>query len=174
MDAHRRRFIATAPLVVASPALLSGCAATVKTFPSLAEGVKAIEALTAKSRSTGAWSLPEVLNHLAQSVEYSVGPVGFPRPRSKWFQYSAGLGAFLLFSARGEMSHALDEAIPGAPPIGGTFSVAKARLLAALKDFEAHHGEHKPNFVYGKLSREQYTRAHLMHLANHWTEIVVA
>lgn len=174
MDARRRQLVVAAPLVAASPLLLSGCAATVKTFPSLAEGVKAIESLTPKSRSTSAWSLPEVLNHLAQSVEYSFGPGGFPRPRSKWFQYSAGLGAFTFFSARGEMSHALDEAIPGAPPITGTLSVAKARLLSALKDFEAHQGEFKPHFTYGRLSREQYTRAHLMHLANHWTEIVVA
>jgi hypothetical protein len=51
--------------------------------------------------------------------------------------------------------------------------VARARLLSALKDFEAHQGALKPHFAYGNLSREQYTRAHLMHLANHWTEIAV-
>ena len=42
-----------------------------------------------------------------------------------------------------------------------------ARLLAALNAFEAWGGPLKPHFAYGELDKAQYTRAHLMHLANH-------
>lgn len=174
MDPRRRRLIVSAPAVLAAPTLLSGCSGTVKTFPSLVEATKAVESLSAKSRATGAWTLTEVLNHLAQSVEYSFAPAGFPSHRSRWYRYSVGLAAFGFFNARGEMTHALNEPIPGAPPLGGTFVVAKARLLSALRDFDAHKGEFKPHFTYGTLSREQYLRAHLMHLSNHWTEIAVS
>jgi hypothetical protein len=33
--------------------------------------------------------------------------------------------------------------------------------------FEAHAGPLAPHFAYGELDKAQYTRAHLMHLANH-------
>jgi hypothetical protein len=28
-----------------------------------------------------------------------------------------------------------------------------------------------PHFAYGALGKAEYTRAHLMHLANHWAEV---
>jgi hypothetical protein len=74
------------------------------------------------------------------------------------------------------MGHALDEPIPGAPALDATTALdaAIARALVALRRFEAHAGALKPHFAYGELDKAQYTRAHLMHLANHWTEVVSA
>ena len=48
---------------------------------------------------------------------------------------------------------------------------AVARAAIALRRFEAHAGALQPHFAYGELDKAQYTRAHLMHLANHWTEV---
>ena len=163
-------------LVVAAAAMpLAGCAAgDVKGFADLAAARKAIEGLASGWRSTGAWSLAQMLNHTAQSIEYSM--VGFPEMKSALFRHTVGSGAFAVFKARGAMSHSLDEPIPGAPALAASDALPAAieRVLKALHDFEAHAGELRPHFAYGELDKADYTRAHLMHLANHWQEVVPA
>ena len=121
-------------------------------------------------RSTGAWPLAHVLEHAAQSVEYSM--TGFPEPKSALFQATVGRAAFAVFDARGAMSHGLDEPIPGAPQMTLALPQAADRLLAALAAFEAWQGPIAPHFAYGALDKAEATRAHLMHLANHWQEVV--
>lgn len=161
---------------MASPALLSACAPAsldASAFDSMASALKTLEALKrAAPRMTGAWDLAQVLHHAAQSVEYSLQ--GFPSPKPAWFRATVGPAAFSVFSARGRMSHALDEPIPGAPAIarGQPVEPAVDRAIAALQAFEAHAGPLAPHFAYGALDKPSYTRAHLMHLANHWQEAV--
>lgn len=154
---------------------LAGCGvAEVQTFPTLAAARGAIAALGARDRGDGAWPLPKVLNHLAQSIEYSID--GYPELKSALFRNAVGRTAFAVFEARGKMGHSLSEPIPGAPALDGQAALepAKARLLAALQRFEVHEGAFAPHFAYGALDKPQYLRAHLMHLANHWTEVVRA
>ena len=154
---------------------LAGCGvAEVKTFPTLVAARDAVAALGARDRTNGAWPLPVVLNHLAQSVEYSMD--GYPELKAVLFRSAIGSVAFAVFEARGKMGHALAEPIPGAPALDAQAPLepAKARLLAALQRFEAHAGAFAPHFAYGALDKPRYLRAHLMHLANHWTEVVRA
>jgi hypothetical protein len=161
--------------LIASPLALSACSpAPVEGagFGSLPAALAMLQALKDKPpRSTGAWDLPKVLIHAAQSVEYSLS--GFPQPKAAWFRHSVGPAAFALFSARGRMSHSLSEPIPGAPDIaaGQALDAAVDRMMAALRNFEAHTGALAPHFAYGALDKPDYTRAHLMHLANHWQEM---
>ena len=163
----RRRSFA---IVAALPLAACGVA-EVQTFPTLAAVRGAIAALGARDRSDGAWPLPMVLNHLAQSIEYSID--GYPELKSALFRSAIGSVAFAVFEARGKMGHSLSEPIPGAPALDAPAALepAKSRLLAALQRFEAHEGELAPHFAYGALDKAQYTRAHLMHLANHWSEV---
>jgi len=119
---------------------------------------------------TGAWDLAHVLHHAAQSIEYSIG--GFPDLKPAWFRASVGAYVFALFNARGQMAHSLSEPIPGAPEIaqGQPLGPAIDHAIAALQAFDRHAGALAPHFAYGALSKPDYTRAHLMHLANHWAE----
>ena len=169
---RRRQFIIAAPAVSLA---LAGCdAAEVKTFATLGDARRALESLaTSKVQMQGTWKLGAVLEHLAQSVEYSLA--GFPEMKSAAFRGTLGAAAWTVFSARGAMSHSLSEPIPGAPALNQALPQEQglARLLKALHDFEKHPGALKPHFAYGDLSKADYTRAHLMHLANHWQEIVV-
>lgn len=166
---QRRQFVAAA----AAPVLLQGCSAgAVHTFPTLDAARAALKALLQPGshwRAGGAWNLPQVLNHAAQSVEYSLN--GFPQMKSAAFRHTVGRTAFAVFDSRGTMSHGLDEPIPGAPALDASSALepAVARLLKALQDFENHGGALAPHFAYGALDKAEYTRAHLMHLANHWT-----
>lgn len=165
----------SAALIVSSPLLLSACShGTIADagFRSMPAALATLRALKDKPpRATGAWDLSKVLIHAAQSVEYSL--TGFPQPKAAWFRHTVGPAAFALFSARGRMSHSLSEPIPGAPEIaaGQALDAAIDRLVAALGAFEAHTGALAPHFAYGALDKPDYTRAHLMHLANHWEEM---
>jgi len=157
-----------APLVVNAvhPAALAS-----ERFASIADALKTLEHLrTQPLRMTGAWDLPHVLHHTAQSVEYSMS--GFPAPKPAWFRATLGSYAFALFNARGQMSHSLSEPIPGAPDIAQAQPLAPAidHAVAALQAFERYSGPLAPHFAYGTLTKPDYARAHLMHLANHWAE----
>jgi Protein of unknown function (DUF1569) len=163
-------------VVVALPAagLMACSPGPVQTFADLASAMKAIESLASGHKKSGAWSLAQMLNHAAQSVEYSLS--GFPEMKSGVFRATAGSAAFAVFDVRGKMSHALDEPIPGAPALDkeAPLPAAIERALAALRAFESHTGALQPHFAYGALDKTQYTRAHLMHLANHWNEVSTA
>ncbi len=155
-------WVASRPAALQSPA-----------FGSTEGALRTLAALkTQAPRTTGAWDLARVLHHAAQSVEYSL--LGFPSLNAPWFRATVGPAAATVFSARGRMSHSLTEPIPGAPDIaqGQPLDAAADRAMAALQAFERHTGTLHPHFAYGALSKDDYRRAHLMHFANHWQEVV--
>jgi hypothetical protein len=167
----RRVFIAGGVFTAAALGTGAYIANGTTRFRSLDEARQAVAPLAQQPlRTSGVWSLAQVMNHVAQSVEYSLD--GFPQPKSALFQATAGTAAFALFDARGQMHHPLDQPIPGAPalPVDAPLPEAVARLLSALDRFEAHTGALQPHFAYGALDKPAYTRAHLMHLDNHWDE----
>jgi Protein of unknown function (DUF1569) len=167
----RRQLLSTA----AAPLGLAGCSVTpVQTYPSIGAALGALQALPAGVRTKAGWDLARVLHHAAQSVEFSM--TAFPEPKSALFRATVGPVAFAVFDARGRMSHGLTEPIPGAPPLadGTPLLEAVARVTKALRDFDAWTGPLAPHFAYGALDKAAYARAHLMHLADHWTEVVAA
>jgi hypothetical protein len=158
---------ALSPGVFAQPAQLQ--------VKSLADALKWLDALAAapKAKTSQGWPLPQVLEHLAQSIEFSVS--GFPQPKSVLFQNTVGSAAFAVFKWRGKMSHGLTEAIPGAAALAATeLATASARLRAAIQAFEAHSAALKPHFAYGALSKGDYALAHSFHIANHQDWVVLA
>lgn len=163
-------------LVLAGATLpLLGCGqGPVKGFATLASARAALKAVDpAQAHSNGAWSLAQVFNHAAQSIEFSLA--GFPQLKSALFRHTVGAAAWAVFDARGAMNHSLSEPIPGAPALDAKapLDAAIARLQVAIDQFEAHRGALSPHFAYGALDKPAYTRAHLMHLANHWSEITL-
>ena len=181
MDVERRSMVRKVGAVigvgaVAAPVVVSA----VRPAPLASERFASIDAAlntlsqlkTAAPRMAGAWDLAHLLHHAAQSVEYSM--TGFPALKPAWFRATLGAYAFALFDSRGAMSHDLGEPIPGASPIaqGQPLIPAVDHMIAALRAFDAHAGPLQPHFVYGTLDKAAYTRAHLMHLADHWAEAV--
>tara|TARA_R110000744_G_scaffold262275_4_gene376854 strand:- start:16120 stop:16650 length:531 start_codon:yes stop_codon:yes gene_type:complete len=119
----------------------------------------------------GEWDLYQVFTHCAQSVEYSMS--GFPEHKSDFFKSTAGKAAFFLFSEKRKMTHALNEAIPGAPLLSkqGNIIDAFERFKKSLIDFKEYNGVLAPHFAYGQLTKSQYEAAHVMHFNNHLQEI---
>jgi hypothetical protein len=179
VDAERRSSLRRLGVVIgagalAAPVMVSlvhPAALASERFASLPAALKTLEqSRTEAPRMTGAWDLPHVLHHVAQSVEYSM--VGFPQIKPTWFRATLGSYAFALFNARGQMSHQLNDPIPGAPEIAQGLPLAPAidHAIAALQAFDRFDGALAPHFAYGALAKPAYLRAHLMHLANHWSE----
>ena len=135
------------------------------------QGLEQLDDLTGKQiKSTGDWNPSQIFNHLAQSIEYSMQ--GYPTQKSNTFKNTVGLAAFSIFVTRGEMTHGLSEAIPGGEPIDeNNTNKALDRLKKSLTDFDNYSGVLKSHFAYGKLSKQEYTYAHLMHINNHFEEI---
>ncbi|HZH77304.1 MAG TPA: DUF1569 domain-containing protein [Archangium sp.] len=115
----------------------------------------------------GAWTLPQVLLHCAQSIDYSLD--GYPRPRSALFRATVGRIAKRKFLSQGFMSHGLAAAIPGAPELeAGNLSSALARLRQAISRFQAAEASAlKPHLAYGACDKREYEALHAMHLADH-------
>ncbi len=178
MNAERRRSLrqlgaGIAVATLAAPVVVSvvhPAALREARFGSMDAALRTLDQLKAEpARMTGAWDLAHVLHHVAQSIEFSM--TAFPQPKPAWFQATLGSYAFALFNARGLMTHNLDEPIPGAPAIaqGQPLAPAVDHAIAALQAFERHTGTLAPHFAYGSLDKAAYARAHLMHLANHWS-----
>jgi hypothetical protein len=156
----------------AAPLVAGGCAGGAPTsFPDWPAAAQAVDSLRGGGwRSRAEWDLARTLHHLAQSVECSIA--GFPQLKPAWFRATVGRTAFAVFDARGRMSHGLTDPIPGAPALanGQPLDAAITRLQQAMAAFDAHAGALQPHFAYGLLDKAAYARAHLMHLAEHWSQ----
>jgi hypothetical protein len=154
---------------------LTGPRAAIAGFPDLDAALRWLDLVAhgPGHRSTTAWPLARVLEHAAQSVEGSLA--GYPQLDSTVFRSSIGPLAFRAFARRGRLAHDTTEPIPGAPALVATDPAAAARrLAAALQRFEATPADFPfpPHFAFGALDKDDYRRAHLMHLADHAREIV--
>lgn len=131
------------------------------------ELMRAVDALPASARATGAWTLPQVLSHCAQSITFSVS--GFPSLRSGLFRATVGRIAARAFLRRGYLEHDLAAPIPGAPAPRSDLSLdaAKQELRDAIRAFREHSGPLAPHFAYGAVPRADYEKLHAMHAADH-------
>ncbi|GAA3856851.1 DUF1569 domain-containing protein [Celeribacter arenosi] len=119
--------------------------------------------------TSGSWDASRTFHHLAQSVEFSM--TGYPQPKPAVFQKTVGKLAYKVFNARGAMSHGLDEVIPGEVVTDdGQTQEALIRLKTALMTFREYGSDMKPHFAYGRLSKDDYSIAHVLHINNHLEE----
>ena len=121
--------------------------------------------------SLGEWDAYQIFTHCAQSVEFSMSQ--FPEHKSSFFKSTVGKLAFSIFSSKGKMTHGLNEPIPSAPTLTKSLDsiIALNRLKKSLTEFDSYQGTLAPHFAYGELTKDEYEKAHLMHLYNHLQEI---
>jgi hypothetical protein len=175
---NRRKFLNVSTASIVGLGLTSGLVWHL--IPSASEQLnisKTLEKLARIEKSipdmTGQWNLATTLMHCAQSVDYSID--GYPEHKSDLFKATAGAFAFSAFKAKGQMTHNLSEAIPGAPiiPENQNLEAAIEAFRLSLIRFQSHKGPLLPHFAYGNLSKADYEKAHAMHLNNHMLEMVI-
>jgi Protein of unknown function (DUF1569) len=171
---QRRHFLAHSSLLIASAGLGSkAMAQSSEKVQNLSQVLAWLDQLDAAPgvKTTGAWPLSAILEHLSQSIEMSMD--SFTQHKSALFQSTLGAAAFGYFKWRGQMSHSLSEPIPGAPALSPlpAWKPSAQRLRAAISRFNGHTAALKPHFAYGHLSKADYIIAHTLHIANHQDEI---
>jgi hypothetical protein len=119
------------------------------------------------SVAASTWTLPQMLEHCAQSIEYSM--FGFPKHKNRVFKKTIGKFVKNRFLKKGAMSHNLHAAIPGASTLSSQLSIQDScsRLLTAIKTFRGFTAPLSEHFAYGPLAKEEYEAMHAMHIANH-------
>lgn len=140
--------------------------------PSIDTALNDLDKLMAqKLVMSGEWDFSQVLEHCVQSVEYSM--IGFPEHKSPLFKHTIGDLAFNVFSSRGEMTHSLSEPIPGAPLLVKSQNINNLykRFSDVMRHFQNYDGELAEHFAYGKLTKQEYEKAHVMHFYNHMLEV---
>ena len=112
------------------------------------------------------WPLPHVLEHCAQSIEFSMD--GFPRLKPWVIRATIGKLVARRFIARGALQHDLRAPIPSAPALEQTqVEPALGRLRDAVARFRARVEPLSPHFVFGELSKSQYEQLHALHILDH-------
>lgn len=126
-----------------------------------------VEALAAGDPEPAAgWPWAQVLEHCAQSIEYSID--GFPRLKPGFIRATVGRIVARRFLSRGALSHDLQAEIPGASALAEDDpKQALARLQRAVERFEAHDGQLADHFIFGRVDKADYDRLHAMHIENH-------
>lgn len=116
------------------------------------------------------WTLYKILNHLAQSCEYSM--TGYPEQYSSFVQSISKL-MFNNYKKNGYMIHNLTDPVPGAPdiPDEGNLADAFLRLRNSIFDFQNWTSATFPHFAYGDLSYEDWELAHAFHMADHFSSL---
>lgn len=113
------------------------------------------------------------LLHCAQSITMSM--TGYPSHKSNLFKSTAGAAAFGVFGWFGAMSHNVNEAIPSAPELDLNIDEARALivLLETMDQFANYVGPLEPHFAYGELNKAQYELAHVLHIQDHFPDLIV-
>lgn len=112
------------------------------------------------------WTLPQILEHCAQSIDASMH--GFPVHKPAIVKGTVGRLVLWRFLGKGAMRHDKSGPIPGLPPpADGTLDHAVERLVGSIDAFLAFEGEPAPHFVYGRATKDEYDRVHAMHIADH-------
>ncbi|MEZ4383557.1 MAG: DUF1569 domain-containing protein [Nannocystaceae bacterium] len=123
-------------------------------------------------KTTGRWSLHQIMEHCRQSVEYSLD--GFPKLRPALLRKTIGSWIGRRFLRRERLGHRTFAAIPGAPEVArdGDGRRSVSGLIAALERFAAAEPQAlKPHFIFGELSKDEYARLHVLHVSEHLSEV---
>jgi hypothetical protein len=133
----------------------------------LAEALARIEAVAEHGiEASEGWPLPRVIEHCAQSIEFSMD--GFPALKPRLLRATIGRLVARRFIARGALRHDLGAPIPSAPPLEETrVEAALARLREAIDRFERRPEPLSPHFIFGELSKSQYEQLHALHIVDH-------
>ncbi len=142
-------------------------------FQSIEQIISFLDALPQATNieSSGNWTPNQIFSHLNQSIEFSLN--GFPEYKSELFQSTIGKLVLHVFNVKGAMTHNLSGAFPGADELRKESDLQSdiVRFSKNLRLFlEAQ--QLAPHFIFGELTKEQYARAHVMHINDHFSELM--
>ena len=120
-------------------------------------------------KATGLWSEAQIFDHLANSFENSVS--GYPGLLPAVLRKTIGRMIFRSQQKNGFMKPGSPN--PNAPKVRaeGDAKQALKRLRKAIVQFKAHDGEMAVHPAFDRLSKDEFSHLHAMHMANHFEHI---
>ena len=133
-------------------------------YASLDDVMFDVEGLLRGHATVGNWSLAQVCRHLATVMRRVVDlPASTPHDPSAWVPEDRKRQVL--------ESGMLPEGLPGPPEIMPTETLGEReeaeRLRAAIAHYRASPGPVIPHRIFGPLSRDEWDRLQLIHLAHH-------
>ena len=114
----------------------------------------------------GDWDLDQNLIHCANSIEFAMSGYPFEKPRI--FQSTIGTIVFHYFDWKGYLRHGTNELIPGENDMIKPARVSGIKALEmAIEKFDGWTQPLCSHRFYGRLTKSQYARAHVLHISNH-------
>jgi hypothetical protein len=142
------------------------------TFLTLDDAVRDADTLLVRGYDrVGQWDLGQVCRHLALWLSYPVE--GFPKaplllkPFFWAFRKTLAPGVFRKALASGTMKAGLTTIPQSVPKPGDDTVLAVAAFRNAVARWTNHTGPVHPSPLFGSVSREHWTQAHLIHSAHH-------
>ena len=102
--------------------------------------------------ASGEWDIVQILQHCAQSVEYSM--LGYPHHKSDLFKVTLGSLVFAMFESNRKMSHNLSKPILGTAILDKHLNTSNhvtdvyARFKQSLSNFQDYDEVIAPHFTY--------------------------
>jgi hypothetical protein len=134
-------------------------------FSGLDDILAEVERLRAGCRMVGRWSLGQICRHLADSFDGSVNGFGV---RRHWLMRTVfGRVAIRRVFATGRIDAGFTVTERLNPPESAPLDESVARLAAALDRYRSHDGSMGIHPFFGRLSRAEWDRLHVIHSAHH-------
>ena len=139
------------------------------TLASRDEVMPDVDRLLRGHKTLGAWSLGQILSHLAQAVHFTID--GFPREAYPPWIIQRTLGRLLLWHIlrTGRFVEGLRMPRKYEPAPGADASAEAEALASALRRLSAHTGPLADHPMRGPVSRDVWERFHCIHCAHHLT-----
>ena len=133
-------------------------------YESLDEVMPDVERLLEGHTTVGTWSLAQICRHLATVMRRVVDlPASTPHDPSKWVPEEQKRQVL--------ESGMLPEGMPGPPEIMPTDTLGEREeaedLRAAIAHYKASSGPVIPHRIFGPLTKAEWDRLQLIHLAHH-------
>lgn len=127
--------------------------------------VEVDDLLSGEVETLGTWSFFQILDHCAGALRFSMA--GHPVPPRSLVERARGWLLLRLTFLRGSIPAGIrNPRIPDGR-IEGDAREAAVRLREAASAFRAHQGSLTPHPRFGPLSKAEWEKMHLFHLANH-------
>lgn len=134
-----------------------------KTFDNALEEIQRLE--QGSVVSLGNWSFFQALDHCARAIRFSMG--GTPLPRPVWKRRLIGFLVKHLVLLKGSLPAGIQNPRVSAQRVEGDVSIATLRLREAIDGFHGYTGPLTAHPFFGPLTKAEWEKIHLFHLANH-------
>lgn len=133
-------------------------------FEEVSQILPDVERLIPSHRTLAKWSLAQICQHLADSVNGSIDGFSLRRHRIKRFLFRKLLVVYTLRYGI-PRNYLVD---PGIEPVADLdLDEAVARLARAMERYRSHVGPLQAHPLFGKMPRDIWDRIHCIHCAHH-------